>query len=179
MQDLGLTPKHSPAPFTFRLKRLLWALIDASFIRFSPPHAYSFRNYILRLFGARIGFRAGIKPSTRILMPWNLVMADWIHFGPNVTILNYGPVTIGSHTVISRGSFLCGGTHDYRKPDLPLICGSISIGNCVWICADVYIGPSTIIGDNCVVAARSVIVKDMPCNSIYGGNPAKFIKSRI
>jgi putative colanic acid biosynthesis acetyltransferase WcaF len=57
-----------------------------------------------------------------------------------------------------------------------LILKPITIGNGVWIAADAFIGPGVSIEDNAVIAARSVVVKNVMTNAIMGGNPAKFIK---
>lgn len=52
----------------------------------------------------------------------------------------------------------------------------------VTICKHVFIGARSIItkgvtiGENSIIAAGSVVVKDVPANQIWGGNPAKFIK---
>jgi putative colanic acid biosynthesis acetyltransferase WcaF len=54
----------------------------------------------------------------------------------------------------------------------------ILIGSGIWIAAEAFIGPSVIIGNNAVVAARAVVVKNVDANTIVGGNPAKFIKTR-
>lgn len=178
MQNLSNTPKYLPESFQSKLRRIAWLLIDSTFIRFSPKYAYSFRNYLLKLFGARIGFKAGIKPSTRILMPWNLVLHDWISFGKDVRVMNYSKLEVESHVVISEGVFLCGGSHDYLSPSLPLVSGEILIKSRTWICAEAFIGLNVVIGEDCVVAARSVVVKSVDPNSVVGGNPARFIKTR-
>ena len=39
--------------------------------------------------------------------------------------------------------------------------------------------PSVKIGDGAIIAAYSVVVKDVPAYTVYGGNPAKFIKDRF
>lgn len=39
--------------------------------------------------------------------------------------------------------------------------------------------PGVKIGDGAIVAAYSVVVKDVPAYTVYGGNPAKFIKNRF
>ena len=57
--------------------------------------------------------------------------------------------------------------------------GDTVIGNDVWIGQDVTIMPGVIIGDGAVIAANSTVVKSVEPYSIYGGNPAKFIKKRF
>lgn len=68
--------------------------------------------------------------------------------------------------------------YDFSKKDIPDKFGDVSIGNYVWIGANVFINPGITIGDNAVVGANSVITKDIPANSIYGGVPAKLIKMK-
>ena len=53
---------------------------------------------------------------------------------------------------------------------------SISIGDNVFIGTSCIITKGVHIGENSIVAAGSVVVKDIPANQIWGGNPAKFIK---
>ena len=52
----------------------------------------------------------------------------------------------------------------------------IRIGDDVFIGANCYIGKGVSIGDRSIVAAGSVLVKSIPSDEIWGGNPAKFIK---
>lgn len=53
--------------------------------------------------------------------------------------------------------------------------GSIEIFDNCFIGADSIILPNVKIGPNSIIAAGSVVAKDVPPNSVYGGNPAKFI----
>lgn len=57
--------------------------------------------------------------------------------------------------------------------------GDTIIGNDVWIGRESVIMHSVKIGDGAIVAAYSVVVKDIPAYTVYGGNPAKFIKERF
>lgn len=57
--------------------------------------------------------------------------------------------------------------------------GDTVIGNDVWIGRESVIMPGVKIGDGAIIAAYSVAAKDIPPNTIYGGNPAKFIKARF
>ena len=52
----------------------------------------------------------------------------------------------------------------------------IIIGENVWIGSDVRICKGVKIGDNAIIAACSVVTKDVPANSIAAGNPARIVK---
>ena len=57
--------------------------------------------------------------------------------------------------------------------------GDTIIGNDVWIGRESVIMPGVKIGDGAIIAAYSVVAKDVPAYTVYGGNPAKFIKNRF
>lgn len=61
--------------------------------------------------------------------------------------------------------------HSEHKP--------IYIGKNCWIGSDVRIQKGVTIGDNSVIAACSVVTKDVPANCIAAGNPAKIVKTDI
>lgn len=57
--------------------------------------------------------------------------------------------------------------------------GDTIVGNDVWIGYESVIMPGVHIGDGAIVAAKSVVVKDVPPYAIVGGNPATVIRSRF
>ena len=57
--------------------------------------------------------------------------------------------------------------------------GDTIIGNDVWIGYDALIMPGVKIGNGAIVAARAVVVKDVPAYTVVGGNPAQVLKSRF
>ena len=57
--------------------------------------------------------------------------------------------------------------------------GDTVVGNDVWFGRGCTILPGVTIGDGAVIAARSVVVQDVPPYAIVGGNPAKLIKYRF
>jgi len=160
------------------VRRYAWLLVQATFIRFSPPRAYGWRRFWLRLFGAKLAATSRTRHTTRIIHPWLLTIGQHSILGEEVFVYNLGPVTIGDHTVISRGAELCAGTHDYTMPNLPLQRPPITVGSGVWICTRAFLGPGVTVGDNAIVGARSVVVTDVPPAMIVRGNPAAVIKPR-
>lgn len=160
------------------VRRILWNITQATLFRYSPPRAFGWRRFLLKLFGGRIGPNSGMRSSVKIFHPWLFEMGDWSMLAHGVIIYNLGPVKIGDHSVLSQDVYVCAGTHDHTQPNLPLIRPPITIGSGVWVAAQAFLGPGVTIGDNCVIAARAVVARDVPEGVIAGGNPCKVIKAR-
>jgi len=114
---------------------------------------------------------------------------DRLHVGKQVTdistcfiVTSGGDIWIEDHAVIGwKVKFLCE-HYDYSlrniKTEDPPKSFEIRIGKGAWIgsCC-VIVGPCTI-GDNAVIGAGSVVVKQtVPANQLWAGNPAKFIRT--
>ena len=52
----------------------------------------------------------------------------------------------------------------------------VTIKKNAWICIGAIICPGVTIGENAVIGAGAVVTKDVPDNTVVGGNPAKIIK---
>ena len=57
--------------------------------------------------------------------------------------------------------------------------GDTVVGNDVWIGMDAMLMPGVRIGDGAIVAARSVVAKDVPPYTIVAGNPARTVRQRF
>ena len=77
---------------------------------------------------------------------------------------------------IFQNEFPNGAINGHEHPSTK---GHVIIENDVWIGEGCSIMSGTIIGSGSVLAARSVVVKDVAPYTIVGGNPAKFIKDRF
>ena len=62
---------------------------------------------------------------------------------------------------------------------LALLKGDTRIGNDVWICYEGTVMPGVTIGDGAIVAAKSVVTRDVPPFAIVAGNPAKPVRMRF
>ena len=177
LQDIAANRRAQKWSRQELIGRILWAFIRPVFA-LSPRPLWGLRNSILRLFGAKIAANVHVYPSVKITIPWNLDIGAETAIGDGAILYALGPITIGRQATISQGAHLCAGTHDYREADMPLIKAPITIGDGAWICADAFIGPGRKIGSRAIVAARGVVVKDIPDSVIVGGNPATFIAPR-
>ncbi len=157
--------------------RIIWN-ISWYLVSVLPRQASGLRIILLRLFGAKIGKKCLIEKGVRVWIPWNLNLSDYVAIGRNVEIYNYDLVTINSMTVVSQYCYLCTGTHDYSHPYMPLIWDSITIGSECWIAAGTWILPGVSIGNGSVIAARSLVTKDMPDWTVCAGHPCKPVKER-
>jgi putative colanic acid biosynthesis acetyltransferase WcaF len=105
-------------------------------------------------------------------------MGEYSVLAEDVDVYNLGPIVLGDHTVVSHRAVLCAGSHDYTKPNLPLLRPKIHIGDGVWVCTQAFIGPGVTVGDNTVVGACAVVMRDVPAGVLVAGNPANVVRPR-
>ena len=161
-----------------RIIEAAWYLCKCLFFLTPLPVPSRFKCFLLRLFGAHVGRGVVIKPQVKILFPWKLTIGDFAWIGEEVFILNFEPVTIGAHSCISQRAFLCGGSHDYRKPEMPYRNAPICVSDGAWIGAQVFVAPGVTIGAEAVVTAGSVVTRNQPAGMICGGHPSVSLKER-
>jgi len=165
--------------FKNRLARFFWNIVWLVFFRFSPRFFYPWRWLLLTLFGATIGRKCRISPRVIIWAPWNLRLGKAVVLSDDVFIYNQAQVDIGDGAVVSYGTQICTGSHDYCKESFPLITKPIFIEPRAWVCAQVFILGGVTIGEGSVVGARSVVTKDLSSWKVYAGNPVRAANTRI
>jgi putative colanic acid biosynthesis acetyltransferase WcaF len=168
----------SPHSRMNQLGRLIWGIVWALFYRPSPRPMHTWRCFLLRIFGAKLGKAVHPYPASWVWAPWNLEMGDHASLADGVDCYCVDRIRIGAHAVISQYTFLCGASHDYEQRDFPLYSKPITIGEGVWVAADVFVAPGVTIGDGAVVAARSTVTKDVEPWTVVAGTPAKVLKKR-
>jgi maltose O-acetyltransferase len=101
-------------------------------------------------------------------------------FSNDITIIAVREITIGDRCLI--GDRLIVYDNDGHEIDPSTRTRSygkaapVNIGNNVWIGSSVTILKGVNVGDNSIIAASSVVTKDVPANAMVAGNPAKIIK---
>lgn len=136
------------------------------------------RALLSRLFGREV------DPSLRVFPPFYTDFGKNIHLGRNVFInacchfQDQGGVTIGDDCLIGHAVVFATLNHGiapaerYSMNPAPIV-----LGRNVWIGSNSTILQGVTIGDNAIIAAGSVVTRDVPANTIVGGVPAKPIRS--
>ena len=148
------------------------------------------------------GKKAVIRKATRLdLVPWNafsigsestiedfsainngvgaVAIGERTRIGLSNTII--GPVTIGNDVRLAQNVVLSGLNHNYSDIDRPIheqgvTTAPISIEDETWIGANAVIVAGRTVGKHSIVAAGSVVTRDVPPYSVVAGNPARIIK---
>lgn len=123
----------------------------------------------------------------------NNVLFNYPEFGDKLIIGKFCSIASGTKFIMGSANHrlgsvttypfnVFGGSWQENTPDhmsqLPFK-GDIVIGNDVWIGRESIIMPGVKIGDGAIIAAYSVVTKDVEPYSVVGGNPARFIKKRF
>jgi acetyltransferase-like isoleucine patch superfamily enzyme len=125
--------------------------VDAAF-RLIPPF---YTTYGLEI---RLGHNVFINQNCTLYDLAEISIGDDVMIGPNVSLITSGhPLTPSER----RAAIIA-------KP--------IVIERNVWIAAGATIIGGVTVGENSVVAAGSVVTKDVPRNTLVGGNPAQVIR---
>ncbi len=156
----------------------LWWLVQSLLFQPSPQFAFGFRNALLRLFGARIGRGARIRPSASITYPWKLEIGDRAWIGDQVVLYSLGPIRIGADAVISQRSYLCAADHDPEDPAFAIRARPVVVESQAWVAADCFLAPGVTIGRGAVIGARSSVFSAMPAGMVCFGSPCRPRRSR-
>lgn len=125
---------------------------------------------------------AELGENSRVQPPLQVNLGNQVKIGKNVSIMynslfmSAGGITIEDGALIAANCSIISNNHDFKIRQI-LTCKPVVIGKNVWIGANSIILPGVTVGENAIVAAGSVVTKDVAANTLVGGVPAKFIKN--
>lgn len=171
---LGRTPES--AAMVTSVKRA--TAITARLNRLTFDDTDAIRALFSELIGQKVDERFLLIP------PFYTVGGDEIRIGRNVfinqncTFYDLGGLTIGDDVMIGPNVSLLTASHplDPSKRRSVTIGQPIVIEKNVWIAAGATIIGGVTVGENSVVVAHSVVTRDVPPNTLVGGNPARVIR---
>lgn len=171
-------PLNTPEIYEFMNR----ASDEAHRITFELNGAYHSMPEVRDLFTHLFG--KPVDPSFRVFPPFYTDFGKNITVGKNVFInacchfQDQGGITLGDNCLVGHNVVFATLNHGFapeeRQSMLP---APIVVGRNVWIGSNSTILPGVTIGDNSIIAAGSVVTKDVPANAIVAGVPARFIRS--
>ena len=136
------------------------------------------RRFFYRLSGMKIGKNSIVQGRGEFSLMHNLTIGNNSIVGMKCTLDARKGITIGSNVNFSSEVAIYTLQHDPQSSLFETKGGPVVIHDYAWISFRVTILPNVTIGKGSVVAANSVVTKDVPEYSIVAGIPAKVIGKR-
>lgn len=136
------------------------------------------RDLLTELFD-RMGTAVVVKPTLRCDYGFNIAIGERTFINYDCVLLDCNRITIGDDVQIGPGVHVYTATHPLdaatRVSGLELAL-PVMIGRGVWLGGHSVVCPGVTIGENTVVGAGSVVVKDLPANVLAVGNPCRVVR---
>lgn len=127
-----------------------------------------------------------IKEDTVITPPFycdygvNVRLGRYFYSNYNCTLLDAAPITFGDYVFIAPNCVFSTAGHaldsEQRNQGLEIAL-PITVGDNVWIGANVVVLPGVTIGNDTIIGAGSVVTKDIPAGVIAVGNPCRVVRA--
>lgn len=189
-------PNRIPEFFRVTFSYMYTGYVRRRFLSFGKHSLIAYKAYIKGAGYISIGesttfFRgarlAAYTPSMSQTPP-RMYIGNHCEFGNNNHITCAYNICIGDNLLTGSNVLITDNAHGastYEQMVLPpkerplYSKGEVSIGNNVWLADNVCVLPNVHIGNNVIIAANSVVTKDIPDFTIAGGVPARVIKNEF
>lgn len=142
------------------------------------------RYVLLKSIAKHCGDNISIHPGVYIFNPSNLYLNNNISIQPMSYIDATGEIVIGNDVSIAHGATIMSSSHNYKALDTPIKDQGVSlkktiINDNVWIGAKATILYGVTIRQGTIIAANTVVNKNVDENSIMSGQSMHMIKKRV
>ena len=172
-----------------KIQQKFWGVFYYLFARHLPHYTmfyslglYKFRYYACEKMFRKCGKRIKVGQGALIGSGETIEMGSDSSIGKNCVVSH---AHIGSDVMMGEHVIFYASNHKFDRHDIPMTHQGMSEPRTVKIEDDVWLGAFSIILPSCnnigkgaIVAAGSIVTKDVPAYAIVGGNPAKLIKYR-
>jgi len=163
--------------FPLSVKNFIYATVDY----FPSLLGIYFRYILFKAISPQSGINIYIAKHVYLKNKHNIIIGDNVSIHEMCYIDGYGEITIGNNVSISHNVSIISFDHTYKEKDIPIkynpsVSKKIIISDDIWIGAGSRILSGITINERSIIAAGSVVTKDVESYSIYGGVPAKKIK---
>lgn len=173
-EPFAINYQDMPNELQLRAQRLCWR-----FNQLDPADTDAAQEVLRELLGTCPPGRIGVKQSFRCDYGFNIHLHGYVLVNYNCTFLDTSPINIGAGTLIAPGCVLaCAGhaLHPEQSAEGIQTSAPITIGEGVWIGANVVVCGGVTIGDGSVIGAGSVVTRDVPAGVVAAGAPCRVLR---
>lgn len=163
---------------------MFWRMFDRTPAAMMQDFAIKVRRILAERIFRRCGEDVVIHHNVLFNSGRNIELGDGVFLNRDVMLDDRAAITIGDHAMIAAGVVIETHSHAYDDFSVPLPHGGripapVRIGSNTLLGYKVAVMAGVSIGNRCIVAANSVVTKDVPDQTIVGGVPAKVIKTIV
>ncbi|MCR3761577.1 sugar O-acetyltransferase [Clostridium felsineum] len=136
------------------------------------------RNIFCKIIGRPVDNSFGLFPPFYTDCGKNITVGKNVFINAGCKFQDQGGIYIDDNVLVGHNVVLATLNHDFNPNNRgSMVPAPIKIGKNVWIGSNATVVPGVCIGNGSIVAAGSVVTKDVPENVIVAGVPAKVIKN--
>ena len=158
------------------IKELNRANIALYHINHTEPMSDGNKEAMNELFGGAYPDGLTVLAPMQIDFPMQMTFGRNIFINHSFTAMSIGGIDMEDNVQIGPHVTIVTDNHDFDNRYV-LKCRPVRICRNAWIGANVTIMPGVTVGENAVIAGGAVVTRDVPSNTVVGGNPAKVIKN--
>jgi acetyltransferase-like isoleucine patch superfamily enzyme len=138
------------------------------------------RGFLASFFFKSCGKRLRIQRNVSISSPRNIVLGNYVTIPYGCWILGGELIEMKDHSGLSPYVCLLASSFEFveNMKGIP-VCGTIIIEKRAWVGAHSTVLKDSIIGEDSIITANSLVNRKIPPRTIYGGNPIKKITNRV
>lgn len=143
-----------------------------------PEERKKRRDMLPLIFGS-VGKEVWIEPPLTLAFGKTVHIGDNTYINSNLTLVDDYTINIGSNVLIGPNVTVSATGHPVHyklRPNGEMYSFPVNIGDNVWIASNVVICPGVTVGENSVIGAGSVVVKDIPPDTVAAGNPCRVLR---
>lgn len=177
--DARIIPRRTPESVAMVASVRRAMAITPILNRLTFDDADQIRSIFSDLIGKKVDDTFSLIPPFYTTGGTDIRVGRNVFINQNCTMYDLGGIVIGDDVMIGPNVSLITSSHPVEPSQrrAHVIAKPIMIGRNVWIAAGVTVIGGITIGENSVVAAGSVVTRDVPANVLVGGNPAKVIRA--
>jgi acetyltransferase-like isoleucine patch superfamily enzyme len=163
---------------------MFWRMFDRTPAAMLQDFAIKLRRILAKRIFKRCGDDVVIHHNVLFNSGRNIAVGDGVFLNRDVMLDDRAELTIGDHAMIAAGVVIETHGHVYDDFSVPFphsgrTFAPVHVGSNSLLGYKVAVMAGVTIGDRCIVAANSVVTRDVPDQTIVGGVPAKVIKKIV